>query len=100
MPKKRASFIRAAFEGEDFDWALLSAEALREQLHGVQNEKPMKKIFARWLSVLFPAQESENQSEVRRSIPIQPHRRHRQVPREEWIEEESTQVDTTQSEMD
>ena len=59
MPKKRAAFIIVAYEDEEFDWALLSVEALREQLHGVQNGKPMKAIFARWLSVLFPAQESE-----------------------------------------
>ena len=60
----------------------------------------MKAIFAHWLWVLFLAQESENQSEVRRSVPVQPPRRRRQVPREGWIEEESTQVDTIQSEID
>ena len=31
MPKKRTGFIIAAFEGEEFNWALLSVEALREQ---------------------------------------------------------------------
>ena len=100
MPKKRASFIIAAFEGEEFDWALLSAEALREQLHGVQNGKPMKAIFAHWLWVLFLAQESENQSEVRRSVPVQPPRRSRQVPREEWREEESAQANINRTEFE
>ena len=100
MPKKRVGFIIAAFEGEELDWALLLVEALREQLHGVQNGKPMKAIFARWLSVLFPAQESENQSEVRRTIPVQPPRRRRQVLREEWIEEESTHDNTMHTEFD
>ena len=28
MPKKRARFIIATYEGEVFDWGLLSAEAL------------------------------------------------------------------------
>ena len=32
MPKKRAGFIIAAYEEEDFDWPYLSAEARREQL--------------------------------------------------------------------
>ena len=53
VPKKRVGFIIAAYEGEGFDWCLLSAEALREQQFGVQKGKPMKPIFARWLSVLF-----------------------------------------------
>ena len=30
MPKKRAGFIIATYEGENFDWGLLSAEALRD----------------------------------------------------------------------
>ena len=55
MPKKRAGFIIATYEGETFDWGLLSAEALRDQLYGVQQKgKPMKTIFAKWLSILFP----------------------------------------------
>ena len=56
MPKKRVGFIIATYEEDTFDWPLLSAEALREQLYGVQKGKPMKTIFARWLSVLFPTQ--------------------------------------------
>ena len=60
MPKKKVGFIIVAYEGEEFDWGLLSAKALREQLYGVQKSKPMKTIFARWSSVLFPTQESEN----------------------------------------
>ena len=35
MPKKRARFIITTYEGEDFDWELLSAEALWDQLYGV-----------------------------------------------------------------
>ena len=54
MPKKRAGFIIAAYEGEVFDWELLSAEALREQLYGVKKGKPMRPSFARWFSVIFP----------------------------------------------
>ena len=90
MPKKRAGFIIAAYEGEAFDWGLLSADALREQLNGVQKGKPMKPIFARWLSVLFPTSEPENRSEVRRPPQVQSSRTRRQVQREEWREEEST----------
>ena len=60
----------------------------------------MKTIFGGWLSVLFPTQELENQSQVRQPPPVQPSRKHRQVPREEWIEEESTYVDNTQTEFD
>ena len=56
MPKKRATFIIVTYEGEIFDWGLLSADALREQLYGVQEGKPMKPIFDRWLSVLFLSQ--------------------------------------------
>ena len=63
MPKKRARFIIATYEGETFDWGLLSAEAL---LWGAQKGKPMKTIFARWLSILFPRQSSENRQEERR----------------------------------
>ena len=55
MPKKRPRFIIATYEGENFDWGLLSAEVLRDQLYGVQQKgKMMKTIFARCLSVLFP----------------------------------------------
>ena len=36
MPKKRAGFIIATYEGEQFDWGLLSTEAPREQLSGIQ----------------------------------------------------------------
>ena len=55
MPKKRVGFIIATYEGETFDWGLLLAEALRDQLYGVQQKgKPMKTIFARWLSIVFP----------------------------------------------
>ena len=61
MPKKRAGFIIATYEGEQFDWGLLSAKALREQLSGIQQKgKMMKTIIARWLAVLFPPQSSEN----------------------------------------
>ena len=35
MPKKRARFIITTYEGEVFDWELLSAEALWDQLYGV-----------------------------------------------------------------
>ena len=35
MPKKRAGFVISTYEGEIFDWGLLMAEALREQLTGV-----------------------------------------------------------------
>ena len=55
MPKKRVGFIIAAYEGEGFNWGLLSVEALREQLLGVQKGKPMKPIFICWLSILFPS---------------------------------------------
>ena len=77
MPKKRANFIIATYEGEVFDWGLLSAEALREQLYGVQKGKPMKPIFARWLSVLFQTQRSENRQEEQRPPSPQPAFRHR-----------------------
>ena len=46
---------------------------------GVQQKgKPMKTIFARWLSILFPPQSSENRQEERR-----PSRPRRPVQREE-----------------
>ena len=94
MPKKRAGFIIATYEGEKFDWGLLSAEALREQLSGIQQKgKMMKTIIARWLSVLFPPQSSENRREERRQA-----RARRPVPREEWQEEESAQAETIQPE--
>ena len=67
MPKKKVGFIIVAYEGEEFDWGLLSAKALREQLYGVQKGKTMKTSFARGMSVLFLTQESESRSEVRRS---------------------------------
>ena len=100
MPKKRVGFIIAAYEKEDFNWPLLSAEALREQLQGVQTGKPMKPIFGRWLSVLFPIQDSESPSQLRRPPPVQPPQRHRQVSREEWTEEESAHVENMQMEFD
>ena len=88
MPKKRAGFIIATYEGEKFDWGLLLAEALREQLSGIQQKgKMMKTIIARWLSVLFPPQSSENRREERRQA-----RTRRPVPRAEWQEEESAQA--------
>ena len=47
MPKKRAGFIITTCEGEKFDWGLLSAEALQEQLSGIQLKgKMMKTIIA------------------------------------------------------
>ena len=92
MPKKRAGFIIATYKGEIFDWGWLLAKALCDQLYGVQQKgKPMKTIFARWLSMLFPPQGSDNQQEERR-----PPRPRRPVQREEWWEAESVQVDTTQ----
>ena len=99
MPKKRAGFIIAAYEKEDFNWPLLSGEALREQLQGVKTGKPMKQIFGRWLSVLFPIQESETPVQSRRPPTVQAPRRHRQVAHEEWIEEESAHADNIQTEM-
>ena len=99
MPKKRAGFIIAAYEKEDFNWPLLSGEALREQLQGVKTGKPMKQIFGRWLSVLFPIQESETPVQSRRPPIVQAPRRHRQVPHEEWTEEESAHADNIQTEM-
>ena len=36
MPKKRAGLIIATYEGETFDWGLLSTEALSDQLYGFQ----------------------------------------------------------------
>ena len=96
MPKKRVGFIIATYEGETFDWGLLSAEALRDQLYGVQQKgKPMKKIIARWFSILFLPQRSGNQQAERR-----PSRPPRTVQREEWQELEPVQVDTTQPESE
>ena len=47
MPRKRAGFIIATYEGETFDWGLLSAEALRELLSEIQQKgKMMKTIIA------------------------------------------------------
>ena len=55
MPKKRAGFIIATYEGEKIDWGLLSAEAPLEHFSGIQQKgKMMKTIIARWLAVLFP----------------------------------------------
>ena len=80
MPKKRTSDIIATYQGKIFDWGLLSAEALRDQLYGVQQKgKMMKTIFARWLSVLFPPPSSENRQEQQRQS-----RAERPVPQEEW----------------
>ena len=100
MPKRRVVIIIAAYEEEDFNWPLLSAEPLREQPQAVQTRKPMKPIFGRWLSVLFPTQKSENPTQIWRSPSVQTPRRHRQVPREEWTEEESAHVDNLQMEFD
>ena len=101
MPKKRAGFIIATYEKEDFNWPLLSGEALREQLQGVKTGKPMKQIFARWLSVLFPVQESEIPVPIQSRRPpiVQAPRRHRQVPHEEWTEEEWAYTDNVQEEV-
>ena len=41
MTKKRAGFIIATYEGEVFYWGWLLAEALHDQLYGVQKGKPM-----------------------------------------------------------
>ena len=60
MPKKRVGFIISTYEGEVFDWALWTAEALREQLNGLQSGKPMKLIFTKWLAVLCPTPSSES----------------------------------------
>ena len=91
MPKKRAGFIIATYEGKKFDWGLLTAEALREQLLGVQTSKPMKPIFAQWLLVLFPTPSSENQQEEQRQTRTRTTpRARRQVQREEWQEAGST----------
>ena len=54
MPKQRARFIIATYEGETIDWGLIIGVALREQVHGVRQGKPMKPIFAQWLSILCP----------------------------------------------
>ena len=40
LPKKRVGFIIATYEHEVFDWGLLSAEALREQLSAHLNRQP------------------------------------------------------------
>ena len=100
MPKRRVVIIIAAYEEEDFNWPLLSAEPLREQPQAVQTRKPMKPIFGRWLSVLFPTQKSENPTQIWRSPSVQTPRGRRQVPREEWTEEESAPVDNMQMEFD
>ena len=94
MPNKRAGFIIVTYEGENFDWELLSTEALRDHLYGVQNRgEMMKTIFARWLSVLFPHPSSENRQELRRQSRVR-----RPVPREECQEEESVQAETIEPE--
>ena len=85
MPKKRAGFIIATYDGEIFDWGLLLADALREQLYGVQQGKPMKPIFDWWLSVLFPSQRSESQPQEQRPPRPQASRPRRQMQREEWF---------------
>ena len=36
------------------DWGYITGIALREQLHGVRKGKPMKPIFAQWLTILCP----------------------------------------------
>ena len=48
MPKKKAGLIISTYEWEVFDWGLLTAEVLRDQLNGVQGGKPMKPIFTKW----------------------------------------------------
>ena len=96
MPKKRAGFIIATYEGEKFDWGLLSAEALREQLSGIQQKgKMMKTFIAQWLTVLFPPQSLEIRQEEQRQA-----RARRPMPWEEWQEEESVQAETIQPERE
>ena len=95
MPKKRACSIIATYEGKIFDWGLLSAKALRDQLYGVQQKgKLMKTIFARWLSVLFPPQSSENRQEERRQS-----RARRPVPEEESVQAETIQPEREQQQL-
>ena len=54
MPKQRVGFIITTYGGETIDWGCITRVALREQLHGVRQGKPMKSIFAQWLIVLCP----------------------------------------------
>ena len=39
MPKKRVGFIITTYEGEKFDWGLLTAEALKEKVLGAANRQ-------------------------------------------------------------
>ena len=59
MLKQRAGFIIATYEGSKVDWGYITGVALTEQLRGVQQKKPMKPIFAWWLTVLCPTRATE-----------------------------------------
>ena len=97
MPKQRAAFIIATYEGDTIDWGYLNGEAPWNQMKRVQNNKPMKPIFGRWLMVLYPTASTEirhNTPRKERGQPKSTSRAQREVPHEEWQEPEQTTVDT------
>ena len=76
----------------------ITSVALREQLCGVQNGKPMKLIFARWLTVLCPTRVVDawwkaSRKEKGQSSQAQPKESvRRTIPWEEWQEELETEI--------
>ena len=70
----------------------------RQKLLGSNCKKKWKANEAKFWSLAVGVI-SENQSQVRRPHLVQPSRKRRQVPREEWIEEESTHDETAQTEV-
>ena len=54
MPKNKARFIIATYEGEKIDWGYITTATLQAHLVAIKGGKAMIPIIAQWLTLLCP----------------------------------------------
>ena len=54
MPKNKAGFIVATYEGIRVDWPVITADSLRAAIQSIVDGKKVWTVVAQWLTLLAP----------------------------------------------
>ena len=57
MPKNKAGFIKATYEGVQENWPVIIAECLSAAIDSVKDGKKVWTVVAQWLTLLAPPME-------------------------------------------
>ena len=96
MPKKKAGWIIMAHEGSTIDWGIIIGEGVSAAIASFQSGKRFLRVLAQYTVVLYPPEALLPRQPLALSAPPPKPKRRHTVPHEEWKEDESLAISTTQ----